>query len=391
MPGHAARWIAATFAAVAVTSCKQGPAAPASAKTGAPPPAFDPERLYQRVAPAVFRVETDTALGTAFAIGDGTILVTNYHVIKGANRIKVIGDGAASVLEVGGFDIKRDIALLKLSKAMTSRPLTLNEDPAPKVGSQILVVSNPHGLDKTLSVGLITGVRDLDGHDLIQHSAPISHGSSGGPMVDASGAVVGVVCMYLGDAQQVNFAVNATQVRPLVRNPNWIPTQTFCLLHPTSSADPAVAESNDSGTGSEGKRVLGKLGQALRDVGIHAGMSDGSHVYYQTKQYEYLVVNATRSAGWASVVLQNGSKGYIPSDAVAVLPYDVLQSAPKHTAKPQDLDTRREPSKRTATSTPGDVAGLATEYIGTPYAVGRHRSSGWRGCWRIRPCDVRRH
>jgi cell wall-associated NlpC family hydrolase len=119
---------------------------------------------------------------------------------------------------------------------------------------------------------------------------------------------------------------------------------------------------------SGGKRVLGKLGQALRDVGIHSRMSDGSHVYYHTKQFEYLVVNPTRSTTWTSVVLQNGSKGYIPTDAVAVLPYNVLQSAPQRSSRTGDLASRS--NSASMTNAPGDVAGLATEYIGTPYKWG---------------------
>ena len=129
---------------------------------------------------------------------------------------------------------------------------------------------------------------------------------------------------------------------------------------------------------SGGKRVLGKLGQALRDVGIHSRMSDGSHVYYHTKQYEYLVVNQTRSAAWTSVVLQNGSKGYIPADSVAVLPYNVLQTAPggrrsgdlssRSSGRTGDLASRNDSIG--TTQAPGDVAGLATEFIGTPYKWG---------------------
>jgi cell wall-associated NlpC family hydrolase len=119
---------------------------------------------------------------------------------------------------------------------------------------------------------------------------------------------------------------------------------------------------------SGGKRVLGKLGQALRDVGIHSRMNDGSHVYYRTKQFEYLVVNPTRSAEWTSVVLQNGSKGYIPTDAVAVLPYNVLQNAPQRSSRSNDLASRG--SNYLPPGLPGDVAGLATQYIGTPYKWG---------------------
>jgi cell wall-associated NlpC family hydrolase len=119
---------------------------------------------------------------------------------------------------------------------------------------------------------------------------------------------------------------------------------------------------------SGGKRVLGKLGQALRDVGIHSRMTDGSHVYYHTTQYEYLVVNQTRSTAWTSVVLQNGSKGYIPTDAVAVLPYNVMQGVPQRSSRTGDLASRS--NSLGAHSSLGSVADLALTYQGTPYKWG---------------------
>ncbi|MHB8637420.1 MAG: C40 family peptidase [Fimbriimonadaceae bacterium] len=120
---------------------------------------------------------------------------------------------------------------------------------------------------------------------------------------------------------------------------------------------------------SSGNRVLGKLGQALRDVGIHSRMSDGSHVYYHTKQFEYLVVNATRSTTWTSVVLQNGTKGYIPSDAVAILPYNVLRTARAATARTQGLASRSSAGQPEGWRS--EAADLATQFVGrVPYKWG---------------------
>lgn len=116
------------------------------------------------------------------------------------------------------------------------------------------------------------------------------------------------------------------------------------------------------------KKVIGKLGQTLRDVGIHSKMSEHSRTLFYTKESEYLAVNATKSPNWVSVVMANGSKGYIPADAVAVLPYNVLRSAPS--APPRDQYLASRSNGFVPRTSLGDVADLATTYVGTPYKWG---------------------
>jgi cell wall-associated NlpC family hydrolase len=130
-----------------------------------------------------------------------------------------------------------------------------------------------------------------------------------------------------------------------------------------------------AGSAASGKRVIAKLGQTLRDVGIHSRMSASARVFYQTKQYEYLAVNPTKSEKWLSVVLQNGGKGYVPSDAVAVLPYNVLRETPKVDVrgfypKPHPSDLASNNDAFLPQSNAGSAANYALNFVGTPYKWG---------------------
>lgn len=104
-------------------------------------------------------------------------------------------------------------------------------------------------------------------------------------------------------------------------------------------------------------RVLGKLGQALESTPIYSNADKGARVYYRVKQYEYLVVQDFKFPQWRKVLLQNGRFGYVPSDMVAELPYEVTMDA---NARGAALSSRSGSA----------VASQSTRYIGTPYKWG---------------------
>jgi hypothetical protein len=148
------------------------------------------------------------SLGSGFFIEDGSALVTNFHVIEGAKRVYVkTGDGhTLSTDTVYCYDTKQDLAVLKVSPA-PGRSVTLGDSSKVVPGTQITVIGNPEGLEKSVTNGLISGIRETDARQLFQISAPVSHGSSGGPVFDDKGEVVGVVVGMLSDGQNLNFAI----------------------------------------------------------------------------------------------------------------------------------------------------------------------------------------
>ncbi len=156
--------------------------------------------------------------GSGFMVAQN-IVVTNLHVIEGAEGgvAKFVGsEKSYNVTRMIASDPDNDIALVEVSAPDVS-PLVLAGDNPPEIGDEIYAIGSPKGFEATFSRGNISGLRSLDGHDRLQITAPISPGSSGGPVLNASGEVIGVAVATLRGGQNINFAVPAKYVRKLFK------------------------------------------------------------------------------------------------------------------------------------------------------------------------------
>jgi hypothetical protein len=177
------------------------------------------KRVYDASQDSVFLVYLNDnagqpeALGSAFVVAPKT-LITNAHVVEKGVPVLAVGPVRIPVTVVAR-DTDHDLAVLTVAVDLTSRPLSLS-DSSPAPGEQIFAIGNPDGLEKTISEGLVSGVRQLDGKTFLQITSPISHGSSGGPILDSDGQVVGVAVGMLTDGQNLNFAVPVSYVRELL-------------------------------------------------------------------------------------------------------------------------------------------------------------------------------
>jgi S1-C subfamily serine protease/tetratricopeptide (TPR) repeat protein len=153
------------------------------------------------------------AQGSGFLIENGKI-ITNQHVVKSGSPLIDLG-GARIPVTVELVDEANDLAVLTTSAEISADPLSLAGS-VPPPGSAVFAIGNPLGLEKSISAGVVAGVRKVDARELIQVTAPISPGSSGGPVLDASGRVVGVAVGSLEDGQNINFAVPAAAVTALL-------------------------------------------------------------------------------------------------------------------------------------------------------------------------------
>jgi tetratricopeptide (TPR) repeat protein len=155
------------------------------------------------------------ALGTGFFVGQGMI-ATSHHVISGASRlqVKILGQTAVQdVQRVLAVDAHNDLALLSVSEVGPA--LRLGDSESVSVGDQIYVVGNPRGLEGTFSQGVVSGLRSHEGTRYLQITAPISPGSSGGPVLNSEGEVIGVALGSLRGGQNLNFAVPASYLMSL--------------------------------------------------------------------------------------------------------------------------------------------------------------------------------
>jgi tetratricopeptide (TPR) repeat protein len=138
-------------------------------------------------------------------------IVTNAHVVERGNIVVDLGQ-ARIPATLEKIDRNNDLALLSVQAELRAPPLKLS-DTTPIPGETVFAIGNPEGLQKTISHGVSSGVRQFEGQTLLQVSTPISHGSSGGPVFNAQGDVVGVTVGALKNGQNLNFAVPVAILR----------------------------------------------------------------------------------------------------------------------------------------------------------------------------------
>ncbi len=159
--------------------------------------------------------------GSGFAAADGRI-VTNAHVVEGLHQLEILdheGRELGIVRHVEAISFDWDLAILPRLSSVSDAGLYLTTEPV-KTGQDIIVFGSPMGFYGTVSSGMISSIRELEDMTLLQMTAPISAGSSGGPVVDLDGNVCGVSTLTLIDAQNLNFAVSSNEVMSLlIRQP----------------------------------------------------------------------------------------------------------------------------------------------------------------------------
>ncbi|MGD1018720.1 MAG: trypsin-like peptidase domain-containing protein [Verrucomicrobiia bacterium] len=160
----------------------------------------------------------EIATGTGFLVSNDGKLVTNYHVIENAaNGAAKAENGDLFPIEgVLASDPKDDLALVKI-KGNDLRFLTLGNSEKVEVGSRIAVIGSPLGLEATLSEGIVSAIRGINGEPpLLQITAAISRGSSGSPVLSVEGEVIGIATLMMQGGQAINFAVPAAPCRTLL-------------------------------------------------------------------------------------------------------------------------------------------------------------------------------
>jgi S1-C subfamily serine protease len=158
-------------------------------------------------------------LGTGFVVARGSV-VTNAHVIAGATHLLVrpIGDASTHVVTtLLQLDEATDLALLEVGD-LDLAPLALSDD-APAIGDTVYAVGSPLGLEGTFSQGIVSGYRTYEDAALMQITAPVSPGSSGGPVLDVAGTVVGVAVGTFTGGQSLNFAIPSGVLARFVATP----------------------------------------------------------------------------------------------------------------------------------------------------------------------------
>jgi S1-C subfamily serine protease len=194
--------------------------------------------LYERVSPAVVHITSQVTqmnfffgpvpsegTGSGFLWDDQGHIVTNNHVVDGADRISVVlGDGSEVDATLVGVDPPNDLAVLRVDLSGSSLiPVELGSSAGLRIGQRAIAIGNPFGLDRTLTTGVVSGLGrplqtadDTVIFDVIQTDAAINPGNSGGPLLDSRGRVIGVATAIRHDAEGIGFAVPVDTLKRVV-------------------------------------------------------------------------------------------------------------------------------------------------------------------------------
>jgi serine protease Do len=289
----------ALAAAVVVAGCGGGstarsPAAGSAADAGAAPVSIHqtPAEIAKHSTPAVVSIRTEHSLGTGFVVDKSGLIATNLHVIAGGERLVVIlpDHRQFPILEVVSHDPNVDLAIVRIA-AHDLPALALGDSEAMHAGDPIVAIGHPLGLEDTVSNGLISAVRALEGITVLQISAPIAPGSSGGPIFNERGEVIGVCTALLQGGQNLSFGVPSKYVRALMDAPEPMSIEQFAAeTTPPPTADVAVVRkvpqlkvaSLDGCNAAALDLVLQTIGEAIEvgaplyNRGNHAGCY---HIY----------------------------------------------------------------------------------------------------------------
>jgi S1-C subfamily serine protease len=177
---------------------------------------ISPQEIFKRVSPSVFVVESLNSEGDVLALGSGVavklptsdlLVVTNKHVVYGAVAYHIRKGKQTWKASLVRLDQGHDLCALKPEGGWTAEAVPVRVSSDVKVGERVYAIGAPEGLELTLSEGLVSGLREVDNARVIQTSAPVSHGSSGGGLFDSQGRLIGVTTFSLKEGQNLNFAL----------------------------------------------------------------------------------------------------------------------------------------------------------------------------------------
>ena len=168
------------------------------------------------------RPRKEQSLGTGFIVDASGYIVTNNHVIQGADEVLVrLADGRELKAEIKGQDPKLDLALLKITDSRQPFiPVVFGDSDALQVGEWVMAIGNPFGLSQTVTAGIVSAKGRVIGSgpydDFIQTDASINPGNSGGPLFDSAGRVIGINTAIVAGGQGIGFAIPINVARGVV-------------------------------------------------------------------------------------------------------------------------------------------------------------------------------
>jgi serine protease Do len=177
------------------------------------------DRFFEEQQPHGYK---QRSLGSGFIITSDGYILTNNHVVAGADEIKVkLADGREFKAEVKGLDEKLDLALIKINDGKEKLPaVSLGDSDTIEIGEWVMAIGNPFGLAETVTAGIVSAKGRVIGSgpydDFIQTDASINPGNSGGPLFNTDGLVVGINTAIVAGGQGIGFAIPINMAKSII-------------------------------------------------------------------------------------------------------------------------------------------------------------------------------
>jgi hypothetical protein len=177
----------------------------------------DASLVYNKTVNSTVTIITDNgSQGSGFFVAPN-IIATNYHVVEGATNASCYLNSSATEYKIDGYvGIDKSVDLILLKVSTLNKPAIKLALTTASIGQKVFVLGSPRGLPATISDGIISGMRDFDGTKLLQMTASLSPGSSGGPVLNSIGELIGVSVSQLTDGQNLNFAIPKSYLQILL-------------------------------------------------------------------------------------------------------------------------------------------------------------------------------
>lgn len=202
---------------------------PAAEAAPIAPAALSPAQIAARATPAVVAIRGPRSMGTGFIVRREGWIATNLHVIvrQPSLAVAIPGREELPVVEVVAVDPAHDLAVVRV-EAEDLPVVRLGNSGAVRAGDAIVAIGHPLGLEDTVSNGLVSAVREVsDALTVFQISAPIAPGSSGGPLFDEGGRVIGIATATVNKGQNINFGVPVSYLKAALMRPEPIRFEAF--------------------------------------------------------------------------------------------------------------------------------------------------------------------
>lgn len=289
-----------------------------------PPPKLTTAEIADRATRSVVIVENfnedgeKAGQGSGYVYANTGIIITNYHVVRGATSLTVRGPSKESlrVESILGYSIENDVAALQVSASL---PILESEILEPvKVGDRVVAIGAPLGLESTVSEGIVSALRDAGGTHIIQTTASISPGSSGGPLLDEYGKVIGLTTATVRDGQNLNFVISIRHVSELLDRKREMAlsdvlseTEVTDRLPGSTLAVPAhnAARLNINVPGQQGAVLEGTYtvnGGTGNDVDVALVTSDNRVIFNSGRVKAYGQVKQRLPRGIYALIFNNG-------------------------------------------------------------------------------------